>query len=97
MVETEGATVSCQSRCKEQNIHFFRLNPRLLEVVDSGETDSSTLVSMILQTRKEITERQELADLILTLHDLSIAGQQTHSSFLQSMSYHTTTLTGSHF
>lgn len=97
MVETEGATVSCQSRCKEQNIHFFRLNPRLLEVVDSGETDSSTLVSMILQTRKEITERQELADLILTLHDLSIAGQQTQSSFLQSVSYHTTTLTGSHF
>lgn len=48
------------------------------EVVGAGETDVDTLISMILQTRKELEERPEFSNLVLCLHELSHASNQMH-------------------
>ena len=71
---------NCRSRCEEQGIRYFRLNPRMEEVVESGETDMETLITMILQTRKEMTGRREFGDLVLTFHELSEASRKMHVS-----------------
>ena len=70
---------NCKSRCEEQGVRYFRLNPRMEEVVGSGETDVSTLIGMILQTRKELEERPEFSNLVLCLHELSHASNQMHA------------------
>ena len=71
--------MNCKSRCEEQDISYFRLNPRLEQVVGSGETDMQVLISMIIQTNKEMNERREMADLVLCLHSLSDAARKMHS------------------
>ena len=65
LVEPSVADDNCRSRCEEQGIRYFRLNPRMEEVVESGETDMETLITMILQTRKEMTGRREFGDLVV--------------------------------
>ena len=37
------------------------------------------LVSMIIQTNKEMNERREMADLVLCLHSLSEAARKMHA------------------
>ena len=78
-METSVSAENCKSRCEEQDIRYFRLNPRLEEVVDSGETDTKTLLSMILQTNKEMNERPDFANLILCFHELSELCRRMHS------------------
>ncbi len=79
LVEPSVADDNARSRCEEQGVRYFRLNPRLEEVIESGETDTSTLVATILQTRKEMTERAEFANLILCFHELSQASTRMHA------------------
>lgn len=59
-------------------MRYFRLNPRLEEVVASGETDMETLTAAILQTRKEMESRNEFSNLVLCLHELSNASRKMH-------------------
>lgn len=73
------ADENCQSRCEEQGVRYFRLNPRLEEVVTTGETDLETLTAAILQTRKEMENRNEFSDLVLCLHELSDASRRMHT------------------
>ena len=70
---------NCRCRCEEEGMRYFRLNPRMEVVVRSGETDTGTLVNMILQTRKELEGRVELANLVLCLHDLSGISNRCHA------------------
>lgn len=79
LVEPSIADSNCNSRCEEQDISYFRLNPRLEQVVRSGETDMQILISMIIQANKEMNERREMSDLILCLHDLSEAARKMHA------------------
>lgn len=79
LVEPSIADSNCKSRCEEQDISYFRLNPRLEQVVGSGETDMQVLISMIIQTNKEMNERREMADLVLCLHSLSDAARKVHA------------------
>ncbi len=60
-------------------MRYFRLNPRLEEVIGSGETDTETLVASILQTRKEMSSRPEFSNLVLCLHELSDASRKMHA------------------
>jgi hypothetical protein len=60
-------------------VRYFRLNPRLEEVVASGETDLETLVAAILQTRKEMETRNEFSNLVLCLHELSDTSRKMHN------------------
>ena len=76
LVEPGIADSNCKSRCEEQDISYFRLNPRLEQVVGSGETDIQVLISMITQTNKEMNERREMAELVLCLHSLSDAARK---------------------
>ena len=69
---------NCKSRCQEQGVRYFRLNPRLEQVVASGETNLETLLAAILQTRKEMVNRKEFSDLVLCLHELSDASRRMH-------------------
>ena len=71
LVETETVTENCRSRCAEQGIIFFRLNPRLEEVIEASETNNEKLFDMILQTRMEMIEHNDLGDLVLNFHMLS--------------------------
>ena len=73
------ADANCRSRCEEQGVRYFRLNPRMEEVVGSGETDVHTLINTILQTRRELEGRPELSNLVLCLHELSHASSQVYS------------------
>lgn len=59
-------------------MRYFRLNPRLEEVVASGETDLATLTATILQTRKEMENGKEFSNLVLCLHELSDASRKMH-------------------
>ena len=79
LVEPSVADDNCRSRCEEQAVRYYRLNPRLEEVIESGETDMETLVATILQTRKEMESRQEFSNLVLCLHELSDASRKMHS------------------
>ena len=79
LVEPSIADSNCKSRCEEQDISYFRLNPRLEQVIGAGETDRDALISMIIQTNKEMNERREMADLVLCLHSLSEAARKMHS------------------
>ena len=79
LVEPSIADSNCKSRCEEQNISYFRLNPRLEQVVGAGETDMEVLISMIIQTSKEMNERREMADLVLCFHSLSEAARKMHA------------------
>ena len=60
-------------------MRYFRLTPRLEEVVASGETDLETLVAAILQTKREMERRKEFSDLVLCLHELSEASRRMHT------------------
>ena len=71
LVETETVTENCRSRCAEQGIIFFRLNPRLEEVIEASETNNEKLFDMILQTRMEMIEHNDLGNLVLNFHMLS--------------------------
>ena len=73
------ADENCRSRCEEQGVRYFRLNPRLEEVVASGETNLKTLTAAILQTRKEMESRIEFSNLVLCLHELSDASRKMHT------------------
>lgn len=73
------ADENCKSRCEEQGVRYFRLNPRLEEVVGSGETDMETLIATIVQTRKEMVSRKEFSDLVLCLHEFSEASRKMHA------------------
>lgn len=73
--ESEVIADNCRSRCKEQGIDYYRLNPRLEEVVKSGETSAMKLVNMILQTKRELYSRYEFSNVVLVLFKLSAAGR----------------------
>lgn len=79
LVEPSVADDNCRCRCEEQNIRYFRLNPRLEQVIDSGETDTEMLIATILQTRKEMCVRPDFANLVLCLHELSEASRKMHA------------------
>ena len=79
LVEPSIADSNCKSRCEEQDISYFRLNPRLEQVVGSGETDMQILITMIIQANKEMNERNEMSDLILHFHRLSEAARKMHA------------------
>ena len=79
LVETSVPSSNCKSRCEEQDIRYFRLNPRMDQVVETGETDPSILLNMILQARKEINQRPEFSNLVLCLHELSEACRRVHT------------------
>ena len=78
-MEPSVADDNCRCRCEEENIRYFRLNPRMEMVVSSGETDVETLINMVLQTRKEMEDRPELANLVLCLHDLARICNKCHA------------------
>lgn len=48
----QQADENCSSRCIEQNITYIRLNPKLNNEVDSGETDNNKLIEMLWLTRQ---------------------------------------------
>ena len=79
LVDPSIADSNCKSRCEEQYISYFRLNPRLEQVVGAGETDIEVLISTIIQTSKEMNERQEMADLVLCFHSLSEAARKMYT------------------
>lgn len=60
-------------------MRYYRLNPRLEAVIASGETNMETLVDTILQTRREMVDRPEFANLVLCLHELSDASRKMHT------------------
>ena len=57
---------TCEGSYKEQGIPFYRLSPRLPEVISAGETDNKKLLQMIISTRKETRQTiQKVAKLHL--------------------------------
>lgn len=91
LVETSVSSNNCKSRCEEQDIRYFRLNPRMEQVVDTGETDPSILLDMILQARKEISQRPEFSNLVLCFHELSEASRRMHAHMNRQDFTHTLT------
>ena len=79
LVEPSVADSNCKSRCEEQDIPYFRLNPRLEQVVEAGETDTKVLISMIIQTSKEMNKQQEMDKLVRYFQSLPEAARTMHS------------------
>ena len=52
---------------KGQNIPYFRFSPSLDEKIESGETDSLKLISMIIQTKISIAKDQDMTKLVSLL------------------------------
>ena len=44
------------SRCAEQGIPYYRLNPQLEEVISASETDSKKLLRMIIAAKAQVRE-----------------------------------------
>ena len=63
LVESEAVAKNCRSRCEEQGILFYRISPKLDEVVAAGETDNERLVNMLVQTKLQLKE-QGLGELV---------------------------------
>ena len=55
LVESEDVADNSRSRCKEQQIPFYRFSPRLDVEVQSGETNVNVLVEMLMQTKFQVS------------------------------------------
>ena len=72
-----GSADACEKAvrcmCREQGIHYVRLNPRLRSEVDPGETDDKELLNMLWTTRKYMAKSgpRHLDKLRTFLHPLS--------------------------
>lgn len=58
-----------RSRCKEQDIPFFRFSPRFEELIAAGETDNEKLLNMVISTKMDLQKREkELEELVNIFH-----------------------------
>ena len=71
LVETEKVAENSKSRCKEQDIPFYRLNPELKEIIPPGETDNAKLLDMLIETKVQIKE-QHLKEMIRLLQMITV-------------------------
>lgn len=54
-----------RSRCKEQDIPFFRFSPKFDELIAAGETDNEKLFNMIIKTKLYLKQKaKEFDDLV---------------------------------
>ena len=64
-----------RSRCKEQDIPFFRFSPKFDELIAAGETDNEKLFNMIIRTKLDLKEKakefDELVNLFLAVAESS--------------------------
>ncbi len=71
---------SCETRCREEGISYFRFNPDLTEKVTSEQHDSKVLQRMILTTRQYIhTMKEEMDDLVRKLKHSNLTSTLTVS------------------
>jgi len=65
----------------------------LEEVIEASETNSEKLLNMILQTRKEMNELNDLGDLVLCFHVVSDVSRKVYTQ-IQSKTMQCTPLLG---
>ena len=58
---------NCECRCREQGIDYFRFNPELDDIVDSGQIQTKILLSMLWQTKKYLHQEKEKMDKLVEL------------------------------
>ena len=56
-----------QSRCKEQDIPFFRFSPKFDEVIAAGETDNEKLFNLVVRTKKDLRSQQKELDELINI------------------------------
>ncbi len=56
-----------QSRCKEQDIPFFRFSPKFEEVIAAGETDNEKLFNLVIRTKEDLRSQQKLLDELINI------------------------------
>lgn len=56
-----------RSRCKEQDIPFFRFSPKFDELIAAGETDTEKLLNMIIKTKLDLKQREKEFDELVNL------------------------------
>jgi hypothetical protein len=56
-----------KSRCKEQDIPFFRFSPKFDEIIAGGETDNEKLLNMIIKTKLDLKQRAKEFDEVVNL------------------------------
>ena len=74
LVESEKVTENSRSRCQEQNIPFYRFNPKLNDIIPAGETDNTKLLDMVIETKIQIKE-QKLKEMAELLQVLTVSSQ----------------------
>ena len=71
-METEKVAENSKSRCKEQDIPFYRFNPELKGIVSPGETDNAKILDMLIETKVQIKE-QRLKEMIQQLQMITVS------------------------
>lgn len=56
-----------RSRCKEQDIPFFRFSPKFDELIAAGETDNEKLINMIIKTKLALKEQSKEFDELVNI------------------------------
>ena len=79
--ESEKVAENSRSRCKEQDIPFYRFNPKLNDIIPAGETDNLKLMDMVLETKIQIKEQRlkEMTELLqmITVSSSDVSVEQT--------------------
>ena len=58
---------NCDCRCREQGIDYFRFNPELDDVVDSGQIQTKKLLTMLWETKKYLHKEKDKMDKLVDL------------------------------
>ncbi|XP_019852623.1 PREDICTED: 85/88 kDa calcium-independent phospholipase A2-like isoform X2 [Amphimedon queenslandica] len=85
LVESEDVADNSRSRCKEQQIPFYRFSPRLDVEVQSGETNVDVLLEMLMKTKFQIADewRNEIKDLTLLFSRMETYDEQKRQQRLK--------------
>ena len=76
LTESERATDTCQSYCKDMGIPYFRFNVSLDKKVGTVIKHADGAVELLLKARQHLQDSPQLRELVLQLHDLAANGQQ---------------------
>ncbi len=68
-MESELVANNSRSRCKEQDVPFFRFSPKFDELIAAGETDNEKLFNMIINTKLYLKQvGREFDELVNLFH-----------------------------
>ncbi len=74
-MQSESVAENSRSRCKEQDVPFFRFSPRFDEQIAAGETANEKLLNMIITTKlylkKEGKKLEEIVDIFFAVAESS--------------------------